>query len=251
MLNGRTVSIDTIIEILYRDYGFPEVNRAEVAEWIWTSMSIIGNPYPYEDKVIELEISDFRSDLPLDLYTISFVREKISGVALREMTDLMNKFGDAAYEGITEIDADVDPATNETYNTIVGSDTSSEFYTFKVQGNFIYFGMETGTVEMQYKAIPIDIVTGMPTVPDDPTYMRGIVSFIAERIAFRLMLKDLLSERKYEIIQKDYLFNIGAARNSAFRLDPARMETLINRWKSTYLGPEHFDTAFKYLGSRE
>jgi len=251
MLNGRTVSIDTIIEILYRDYGFPEVNRAEVAEWIWTSMSIIGNPYPYEDKVIELEISDFRSDLPLDLYTISFVREKISGVALREMTDLMNKFGDAAYEGVTEIDADVDPATNETYNTIVGSDTSSEFYTFKVQGNFIYFGMETGTVEMQYKAIPIDIVTGMPTVPDDPTYMRGIVSFIAERIAFRLMLKDLLSERKYEIIQKDYLFNIGAARNSAFRLDPARMETLINRWKSTYLGPEHFDTAFKYLGSRE
>lgn len=251
MLSGRTVSIDTIIEILYRDYGFPEVNRAEVAEWIWTSMSIIGNPHPYEDKVIELEIYDFRSDLPLDLYTISFIREKISGLPLREMTDLMNKFGDTAYEGVTEIEADTDPATGSTYDTIIGSDTSSEFYTFKVQGNFIYFGMETGTVEMQYKSIPIDIVTGMPTVPDDPVYMRGVVSFIAERIAFRLMLKDLLSERKYDIIQRDYLFNVGAARNSAFRLDPARMETLINRWKSTYLGPDHFDTGFKYLGSRE
>ena len=70
-------------------------------------------------------------------------------------------------------------------------------------------------------------------------------------MAFRLMLKDLLSERKYEIIRQDYFFNAGAAQSVCKKADAAMMETLINRWKSTYLGPDHFDTGFKHLGSRE
>ena len=259
MLNGRVVSVDLIIEDLYRDYGFEVVNKSEVVEWIWKSMSIIGTPYPYEDKSKEIDIVDYRASLPIDLYSITMVREKTYGIVMREMTDLMNKFGDTAYEGVTEIIADYDPAypstyitnTEQYYQTIIGPDTSSEYYTYKTQGNFIYFGLETGTVEMQYKAIPIDIVTGMPTIPDNAVYIRGVVSFIAERLSFRMMLKDMLSERKYEIIRQDYFFNAGAAKSVCIMPDPSRMETLVNRWKSTYLGPEHFDNNFKYLGSRE
>ena len=260
MLNGRTVSIDMLIEQIKQDYGFPEVDKSEVAEWVWRSMSIIGSPNPYEDKTVELTVENYRASLPVDLYSVGMVREQTTGITLREMTDMFNKFGNSAYEGLAEIITDYDPtypyvsATEDTveyYNTIVGPDASSEFYTFKVQGNFIYFGMETGTVEMQYKAMPIDITTGMPTLPDNAVYLRGVESFVAERIAFRMMLKDLLSERKYEIIRQDYLFNVGAAQSVCKMPDPSRMETLINRWKSTYLGPEHFDTGLMYLGSRE
>jgi hypothetical protein len=260
MLNGRTVSIDMLIEQIKQDYGFPEVDKSEVAEWVWRSMSIIGSPYPYEDKTVELTVENYRASLPIDLYSVGMLREQTTGITLREMTDMFNKFGNSAYEGLAEIIADYDPAypyvsatedTVEYYNTIVGPDASSEFYTFKVQGNFIYFGMETGTVEMQYKAMPIDITTGLPTLPDNAIYLRGVESFVAERIAFRMMLKDLLSERKYEIIRQDYFFNVGAAQSVCKMPDPSRMETLINRWKSTYLGPEHFDTGLMYLGSRE
>lgn len=259
MLNGRTVSIDMIIEDLDREYGFEVINKADVAEWIWKSMAIIGTPYPYEDKSQELEIVSYRASLPIDLYSITAVREKTTGVPMREMTDLMSKFIDTTYGGFKTIIGDYDPAypstyvgnIQEYYNTIVGPDGYSEYYTYKTQGNFIYFGMEEGDVEMQYKAIPIDIITGMPTIPDNAKYIRGVVSFIAERMAFKLMLKDMLSERKYEIIRQDYLFNIGAAQSVCILPDPSRMETLINRWKSTYLGPNHFDTNLKYLGSRE
>jgi hypothetical protein len=259
MLSGRTVSLDTLIEQLYQDYEFPNLNKAEIAEWVWRSMAIIGTPYPYESKPKDLTIVNFRAKLPIDLYSIEMIREKTTGVPLREMTDLFNKFGDTAWERTTEIIADYDPAYPyvsaaddvEYFETIVGPDSSSEYYTFKVQGDFIFFGMETGTVEMQYKAIPIDIVTGMPTLPDDAVYLRGIEGFIAEKLAMRMLLKDQISERKYDIIAKNYYFDVGAAKNTCHKLDPSRMETLINRWKSTYLGPEHFDTGLMYLGSRE
>lgn len=251
MLSGRTVPVDMLIEQLIQDYGFETVNKAEVVEWVWRSMEIIGTPYPYEDKSVELEIVDYRASLPINLYSVGMIREKTSGITLREMTNMFSKFGDSVYEGVTEIEVDTDPADGTIYSTIVGPDASSEYYTFKTQGNFIYFGMDTGTVEMQYKAIPIDSVSGMPTIPDNAAYMRGIVSFIAERMAFRMMLKDMLSERKYEIIRQDYLFNVGAAQSACKMPDVSRMETLINRWKSTYLGPDHFDTGFVHLGSRE
>jgi len=259
MLNGKIVSIDSIIEQLIQDYGFETVNKAEVAEWIWRSMAIIGTPYPYEDKPEELTIEDYRAKLPIDLYSIGMMREKTLGIVLREMTGMFNKFGNPTYEELTEIIADYEPAYPyrseaedvEYYNAVVGPGYNSEFYTYKVQGDYAYFGMETGTVEMQYKAIPIDIVTGMPTVPDNAVYMRGVVSFIAERMAFRMRLKEMISKDNYELIRQDYFFNVGAAQNICRMPDPARMETLINRWKSTYLGPEHFDTGLMYLGSRE
>jgi hypothetical protein len=251
MLNGRTVSLDLIIEHLIQDYGFETVNKAEVAEWVWRSMEIIGTPYPYEDIPVELEIVDYRAKLPVNLYSIGMVRDKITGIPLREMTNMFNKFGDSVYEGVTEVEVDTDPATGTVYSTIVGPDASSEYYTFKTQGNFIYFGMETGTIEMQYKAIPIDVVSGMPTIPDNAKYIRGVVSFIAERMAFRMYLKDMLSKDKFETIRQDYFFNVGAAQSVCNLPDASRMETLINRWKSTYLGPDHFDTGFIHLGSRE
>jgi hypothetical protein len=260
MLNGRTVSVDMLIEQLIQDYGFETVNRAEVIEWVWRSMAIIGTPYPYEDKSVELDIVDYKSSLPLNLYSIGMIREKTTGIPFREMTDMFNKFGNSAYEGLTEITADFDPAypyvsaaenTVESYQTIIGPNASSEFYTYKTQGNFIYFGMDNGTAEMQYKAMPIDIVTGMPTLPDNAIYLRGVEGFVAEKLAMRLLMKDQISERKYDIIAKNYYFDVGAAQNICRMPDPSRMETLINRWKSTYLGPEHFDTGLMYLGSRE
>ncbi len=251
MLNGKTVSVDLLIEQLYQDYGFTEINKAEVVEWIWRSMAIIGTPEPYEDKSVELTIEGYRSELPLDLYSIGMIREKVTGIPFRRMTDMFNKFEDSIYNGVTEIEVDTDPATGEHYDTIIGPNVASEYYTYKTQGDFIYFGMDSGTAEMQYKAMPIDIVTGMPTLPDNAVYLRGIESFIAERLALRLMLKDQLSERKYEIIRQDYFFNVGAAQSICKMPDVSLMETLLNRWKSTYLGPEHFDTGMMYLGSRE
>ena len=251
MISGKTVTIDLIIENLDDDYGFKNIDKGVVAEWVWKAMSFIGTPYPFEDKGVELIIVDNKAILPVDLYSVLGVREKLTGLPMRETTDLFHTFGIAEYESGTEVEAYVDPATEDTYDTYVGPDYSSEYYTFKMQGNYIFTGMDAGTIELAYKALPIDILTGLPVIPDDAKYIRGVVSFIAERIALKMFLRDQLTERKYDLIRTDYFFNIGSAQSACHQLNPARMETLINRWKSTYLGPEHFDLGNRYLGSRE
>jgi hypothetical protein len=252
MLSGRTTNIDAVIEELYREYGFENIDKGEVAEWIFKAMSLIGTPYPFPDKPGELDIIEYKAVLPVDLYSILGVREKTTGLNFRENTNLFQSFGLPAYVLGSEVEtADVDPLTDINYDTYIGSEYASEYFTFKTQGNYIFTGMQNGTIEIAYKAIPIDIITGMPLIPDDVRYIRGVVSFIAERIAFRMYLKDMLTERKYDLIRTDYLFNIGSAKNTCHALSPARMETLINRWKSTYLGPEHFDDGLAFLGSRE
>jgi hypothetical protein len=252
MLNGRTVSVEMLIENLQQDYGFSDINKSEIIEWLWKSMEIIGSPYPYEDKPIEIDIVNHRGVLPVNLYSINAVREKTTAIPLREMTDLFNKFELPAYQEDLVVSSDVDPSTGVYYETVIYPDTTaSEYYTYKVQNNYIYTGLKEGTLEMQYKAIPIDIITGMPVIPDSAIYIRGVVSFIAERLAFRMFMKDMLTQAKYELIRQDYLFNVGAAKNICTIPNASRMETLINLWRSTYLGPSHFDDGFMFLGSRE
>jgi hypothetical protein len=263
MLSGRTVSIEHLMEILHRDYGFSDISKDEVAEWIYTSMSLIGTPYVFKDVPVQLSIINYRARLPVNLYSIVGVREHTTGIAMREMTDIFNKFGDSIFETEEEIIADYDPAypghvlvggtttLDPYYETVVGPGISSEYFTYKTQGDYIYTGLEDGEIEMVYKAFPIDLLTGMPTIPDNVKYIRGVVSYVAERIAFRMMLKDQLQKDKYDLIRTEYFFNVGAAQSECVMPDVSRMETLLNRWKSTYLGPEHFDTGFKYLGSRE
>jgi hypothetical protein len=253
MLNGKTVSIDFIIEQLYRDYSFNDLNRAEIAEWLWMSIGIIGTPAPFEDKKATLELEQFRAVLPVDLYKVEMVREKSTGITLREMSDVFFKFNNTEFVDTTTVIADYDPASNSRshYDVVVGPNSSSNYFTFKLQGNYIYSGMDTGTIEIAYKAFPVDIITGLPVIPDNARYIRGVVGYLAERLAFRMMLKDQLSERKYDIIKTDYLFNVGAAKAECIMPDVSRMETMLNRFKSGYDGPNHFDTGFKWSGSRE
>mgnify|MGYP001310872574 CR=1 FL=1 len=253
MLSGKTVTIDTLMEIIYQDYGFESLDKFEVAEWIWRFMGILGSPYSYEDKGVELVISDYKAKLPVDLYSVVAVRDKTTGIVLREMTDVFSKFnnsGDIERVVVGTGDYDTDGVTE--FETVVPPSSDAELYTFKLQTDYIFTGFESGTIELQYKAIPVDDISGLPLIPDNPKYIRALASYIAERIAFRMMLKDQLSERKYDLIRQDYLFNVGAAQSECLigNMDPARMETLINRWRSSYYGPGHFDSGFKHLGSR-
>lgn len=251
MLSGKTVSMDYIIEQLHDEYGFSNLDQGSISEYIWKIVGIIGTLEPLKDAdPYTVTITEHRGLLPHDLYQLTGVREYTTGRMMTEITDLFFLSQNESIETETEVVTELDPATNEYFYTVVFSDSYPELYRYKTQGNYIYTAFSTGRVELAYKAFPVDITTGLPVLPDDAIYLRGIISFIAERLAFKLMLQDLLSERKYEIIRQDYLFNVGAAQNKCIMPNAARMEILSNRWRAPHPYHENFDTGFTYLGSR-
>ena len=66
-----------------------------------------------------------------------------------------------------------------------------------------------------------------------------------------MMLKDKLSERKYDKIAQKASFAMGAARSKGLIPDPHFMETIRNRWMSPHPYYEHFETGDVDKGSRD
>lgn len=250
-LNGKYTEINEIMERIHRDYGFSDINKDEVAEWIWDIVGLIGACEPYVDTPAVITIEDFRGKLPADMYSILSVRDTTNYIELRPTVDNYHLSDDKSAYAYVELDADIDPATGIAYNTTVYSDSYPEYYVYKLQGNYIYVGYETGEVEMMYKKFPVNLDTGLPLIPDDPKYIAAVVAFCATKIAFKMLLKDLLTERKYNIIEQQSLFASGAARNKALIPDPHKMETIRNMWKSPYPYYEHFDTGNVDMGKRD
>lgn len=251
-LNGKSVTIDSILERVHRDYGLQDIYPDEAAEWIWDIVAFIGTPYAIEDaEPMKIAITDYRGILPCDLYSVEQVREYTTGKAMREMTDTFFKSRNSIFNEGTDVEQDADPTTGETFYTAVGPTSDPDYFTFKIQGNYIFTGIEEGDVEMAYKKFPVDENTLLPLIPENARYIRAVVSYIAERKAFKLMLQDLLSERKYDRIEQKYLFNVGAAQSECVLPDKSRMETLVNRMKSPFPYHEHFCTNFRHLGSRQ
>lgn len=251
MISGKTKPIEYIIEQLHDEYGFQNVDKASVSEMIWKAVGFIGTLEPLKDVAdYVVTIADNRGLLPHDLYHLAGVREYTTGTMMTEVSDLFFLSTNEYIATETEIVTDTDPATGEEFYTVVFYDNYPELYRYKTQGNYIYTAFSTGRVELSYKAFPVDIETGLPILPDDAKYLRGVTSYCAERMAFKMMMQDLLSERKYEIIRQDYLFNIGSAKGACTMPDASRMQTLANRWKAPHPYMEHFYSGFRYLGNK-
>jgi len=250
-LSGKYTSIQEVVERIHRDYGFTEVHEDEIAEWIWDIVGLIGASEPYQEKPITLTVEDYRTKLPCDFYSLTSVRDTTYYIELRPTFDRYHLSSDKTAVSDTEFLTEMDPATGEWFYTTISPEIYPEYYTYKLQGEYMFVGFSTGEIELIYDAFPIDPATRLPLIPDDPKYLEAVVTHCASKIAFRLMLKDLLSERKLERIEQLALFAAGAARNKALIPDPHKMESIRNMWKSPHSYYQHFETGDVDRGSRQ
>jgi len=228
-LNGSYVTVDFIIDKLETDFGFDDIEYNEVVENIWDIVGYVSDPSSFERKFDEIVIADYRGELPTDIYSIvdGTVMEKDSKIPLIESTDLMDRFSD---------------------DTTILADTDALDYTYKIIESYIYTGLEDATLMISYRAFPTS--DNLPLVPDHPKAIRAVVNYCGERIAFKLMLKDKLSERKYEIIRQESLFSTAAYKTSSKIPSIDGMERLKNMHLNILRNPTMHDNNFKHLGTR-
>jgi len=233
-LTGKYVDVAYVIERVYRDYGFDlEIKFDEVIEWIWDIMSLIGAPQPMVDKITDgsdtmpdpIDIVNFRGELPNDVHSVYLARDydtKMPMVCksssfLRDMEQMFVR--------------------------------ESQF-SYTLNNNYIFTSFEEGQVELHYRAFPTNSL-GMPMVPDDIKFIMAVQAFIAERIGFRLFMQDNLTREKYQKLEQDRAWYIGAAGTKAQIPSIDEMESIKNRYLRLRINPDLHDASFIYSPDSE
>lgn len=234
MLTGKYVSIDHVVERVYM-LGLPpqEIDKSEVAEWVYEAMSFIGVPNAYElivtngegDNPDPVVIDDHRGELPCNVYQVNSVREYNNKIA---MTEAVGNFKPG-------------------YNT---DNSTSDPYAYYLNDNYIFTGFGEGKVEMSFLGMPTDQY-GLPKIPDNVAYIRSVTLYAAVQIARRLYIQDKLSERKFEKINQDYLWSVGSAKGRARMPSLDKSEAIKNMLARTLQVSNHHEYNFKYLGYPE
>ncbi len=233
-LTGKYVDVALIIERVYRDYGFDlEIKYDEVIEWIWDVMSLIGAPQQFVDKVSDgsstmpnpIDIVNYRGELPNDLHSVYLARDYESKMP---MVCKSSSF-------LRDL--------NQTYQR--GSQ-----YTYTLNNNYIFTSFEEGQVELHYKAFPTNSL-GMPMVPDNIKFIMAVQAYVAERIGFRLWMQDHLTGQKYQKLEQERLFYIGAAATAAQIPSIDEMEGIKNRFLRLKVHVDLHDTSFIYSAESE
>jgi hypothetical protein len=233
-LNGKYVDVSYIIERVFRDNGFDlEIKYDEVIEWVWDVISLVGAPQAYIEKITNgdtgmpdpIVITDYRGELPNDLHHIIFARDYDTKMPMICKSSSFFKDIEQVY--------------------VVESQ-----YSYTINNGYIFTSFESGEVEMCYKAFPTNNL-GMPMVPDDIKFIMAVQAYIAERIGFRLWMQEKLTRDRYEKLEQERLWYIGAATTKAAMPSINEMEAIKNRFLRLKVNPNFHDASFIYSSDKE
>jgi len=237
--NMDFVTIDRVVEAVYRDYKFiTKINASDVLEWAGEIYGVFAVPGMFFHKVTgssadtpDISITNYRGELPAD-----FRRELKGGVRDADSKRVYRK------------------STN-TFTPFHYARSESPRYTnsdkvYKIKGGYIFVEDETATLELAYEAYPID-ERGFPLIPDKEKVIRYVKEYIAEKIAFNLMAEGRINEKVYDRIEQRKLFAAGAAGTELIRPDAEKMESWT--WARLRLLPKinQHEFSFSFSGNQE
>lgn len=220
--NFQWVNIRLILDRCLRHPLMSDLTLEAAIQFLTDFLGIMGLPPTYVDALEEIEIEDYRGMLPCNLISINQVRWKKNGICMRSMTDNFN--------GHSEED-NGEP-------------------TFKTQGRMIYTSFKEGTVEVSYKAMPIDS-EGYPLLPDEPTFLRALELYIKKQWFTILFDMGKISPAVLQNTQQEYAFAAGACNNTFIIPSPSEMESITNMMNQLIPRFNEFKKGFKHLGDKE
>lgn len=229
-LTGKYISVSYIIENYYRNFKFlGQLDFYDAMEHIWSAMNLINVPQQYITKIDCIKIENYKGELPCDLHKIEQCRVYETNIPMRYATDSFHS--PMHCEGSPDID--------------INSDA-----TYKLDNSHIKTSFKEGTVEIAYYAFPTDD-EGYPMIPDNEKFVKAITSYLAERKGFQLFMEGKLDVQRYNKLEVEWLFYVGAAQNAARMPSIDQMESLKNQWLRLIPRIAEHSRSFRDLGSQE
>jgi hypothetical protein len=266
MLNGKYVNIDRIIEGVYRDFGWThEVDYLDCIEWTGECLDLIAAPKQYIKKVTDgneelghpcpVIIKNYRGSLPCELINITQVRENKSKTIMRYTSD-------SFHIGLKKSEENL-PLVSDTYQRTIGIESdlaltppllraqdSSTDLTYMITNNHIYCNFKDGEIELSYVALPTD-KEGMPLVPDNIKYIQATKYYIAEKIAQKMFIQGKLEAQRFQYIQQQRDWYLGAATTAGLMPSVDEMETWKNMFVRLIPNINQHSNGFKNAGDQQ
>lgn len=234
--NGKYVSVNAIIEKVYRDMNMiNELDLGNAVEWAGEAIEFIGAPMTLREIVGLIEIKHRKGKLPLDMHLLI-----TAGAAPNQDCKCAKKFIQMRY-------------STDAYHMFCSQcmdDRCDSDLTYKVNDDYIFTNFDEGTVRVSYKAIPVD-ENGYPLIPDDVKFKNAVAYHIMWKLAFIKLMRDEINRFAYEKIERDRDWYIGAAQTRGNMPNPDLMESIKNNWIRLIKKINQHGDGFKSAGHQE
>lgn len=185
-------------------------------------MRIVGMPSMFEDKIVTLEIKNYRALLPCDFYQMNQVR-KIKGRFFRYSTD--------------------------SFHTSNKEEERSDF-TYKIQGGMIYTSIEEGEIELSYQAIATD-KEGYPLLLDNSSFTRALELYIKKQWFTILCDLGKIQFPILQNVQQEYAWAVGDCQTEFNRMSIDQAESFYNSWRTLLVRDSEHNKGFRNNGAKE
>lgn len=207
-MEAQYVKIQRIADDLANHPMLRDISFDRIINYTQELMQIIGSPKMFLEKTEKVEIKDYRGELPCDFIEVIQVRGTRHECLPDEYVATANTFH-----------------TTEHKNHTIGLPT------YKIQGGVIITSREEDTIEVSYRAIPVD-EDGWPMLPNNAAFIRAVEAYIKLQCFTVLFDQGQISQAVFQQAKQDYAWCAGQAETQLIMPSLDEMETITNMWNT-------------------
>lgn len=252
------VSIKVVADKLLRNPLLNGIPFESILDYTIDFLQIVGVPSNFINKLYAVDYTNYRAALPTDYYECNQLL--INDIPARWGSDTFQQFYGTEDTGSGYIGTDPAPseipggatiATVGNYIHAPGKIASAAGLTFTINNSYIFLSKEEGTIKMSYKAIPIDEADGYPLIPDNAVFQRALRLYIEKEHCRILYLNNKLDVNRFNKIEQDYYWAVGAWETDSRKLNLSKAESLFNAFRTLLPRVNEFQNRYRNNSAKE
>lgn len=192
-----------------------------------------GTNFLFEEKVVTLQVEDYRAVLPCDFYELVGVRDNKTQISYRYSTDVF-------HNAPNEYDKLNDWGVLDTTFAI-----NHERLTYKLNGNVLFLSTKDNVIDVVYQAIASDD-EGYPLIYDDATYIQALKDYIKLKRFEILFDTGKIAGPVLQNTQQQYGFSARVLKNHFAMITPDQAESMANILNNMIIHRGHY-RGFKHV----
>ena len=211
------ISIRQILDDLLDNEMLQGLTLERAVNYAVRFVQLVGLPNIFEDKIVTLEINDYKALLPCDLYEIKGVRLHDKDLEFRYVTDLYDK-------------KDVN-------------------YTYRIHNSVIHTSVTDCKIDISYRALMLD-QDGYPLIPDNSSFIEALELYIKKQRYLNLVEQGKMHPNIYAIVSQEYAFKVAQAAEELRTPTLDQMQNISNLLGRMIVPKMHEQSGFRRVGDK-